>query len=46
MIVGEPLVPGPEAGRRVPRHRVTELTGELYTRLQKLFDEAEAMVQS
>lgn len=42
LIVGEPLLPGTPGGGRVPRERVGELTSELHTRLQKLFDEAEA----
>ena len=46
VIVGEPIVPGPPGPGRVPRERVHELTNELHTRLQKLFDEAEGLLQA
>jgi 1-acyl-sn-glycerol-3-phosphate acyltransferase len=46
VIVGEPLLPGTPGTGRVPRERVGELTSELHTRLQKLFDEAQAMVDA
>jgi 1-acyl-sn-glycerol-3-phosphate acyltransferase len=41
LIVGEPLIPPPPTpGGRTSRRAVRELTGELRTRLQHLFDEA------
>jgi 1-acyl-sn-glycerol-3-phosphate acyltransferase len=46
VIVGAPIVPGPPGPGRVPRERVHELTNELHTRLQKLFDEAEGLLQA
>jgi 1-acyl-sn-glycerol-3-phosphate acyltransferase len=44
VIVGQPLLPGAPGTGRVLRERVGELTSELHTRLQELFDEAEAKV--
>jgi 1-acyl-sn-glycerol-3-phosphate acyltransferase len=46
VVVGEPIVPGPPGTGRVPRQRVHELTEELHGRLQKLFDQALAVVEA
>jgi 1-acyl-sn-glycerol-3-phosphate acyltransferase len=43
IIVGPPIQPpASEAGARAPRRVVHELTEELHTRLQELFDAAQA----
>jgi 1-acyl-sn-glycerol-3-phosphate acyltransferase len=43
IIIGEPLVPPPRAdGSRVPRRVVSEITEQLHTELQLLFDQARA----
>ena len=42
LVVGEPLVPPvPTDGKRVKRSAVKAFSGELHTRLQELFDEAQ-----
>ena len=41
-IIGEPIIPPPrEEGARVPRRVVKELSAELHSRIQDLFDEAQ-----
>jgi 1-acyl-sn-glycerol-3-phosphate acyltransferase len=43
MVIGEPIVvQRPEAGKRVTRSAIHDLTGQLTAELQKLFDEAQA----
>lgn len=40
MLVGEPIVPPQRTGSVVKRELVDELTAQLHTELQKLYDEA------
>jgi 1-acyl-sn-glycerol-3-phosphate acyltransferase len=45
IVIGAPLEPvRPEGGGRVPRRAVHELTEQLHTEIQKLFDQAQAVV--
>lgn len=45
VVAGEPLIP-PQAEGRIPRSAVARLSDELKTRLQDLFDEAQALSDS
>ena len=43
LLVGDPIAPPERSGAgRVPRHKVHEVTGQLKTELQRLYDEAES----
>lgn len=43
LVVGEPIAPPQAEGPRVPRRVVRELTAQLHTELQRLFDEAQRL---
>jgi 1-acyl-sn-glycerol-3-phosphate acyltransferase len=44
VIIGEPLMPALNDAGRLPRAELAALSAQLHTRLQELFDQAQAAV--